>query len=138
MKLGIITGLLVVIAALTYSCQSENEIEFMRYYTSGQQLYTTRCQNCHGAKGEGLAALIPPLTDSVYLKANRPQLACYMQNGLHLPIMVNGKPFNGQMPPSNLSPVEIAEVLTYVENSFGNKLGLHNVEMVNGELKNCE
>jgi len=138
MKFKIIIGLLAVIAALTYSCQGEQEIEFMRYYTSGQELYKTHCQNCHGAQGEGLAALIPPLTDSVYLKNNRSKLACYMQNGLHLPILVNGKPFNGQMPPSNLSPVEIAEVLTYVENSFGNKLGLHGVEQVNKELAGCD
>lgn len=138
MKFKIITGLLAIIAALTYSCQSEQEIEFMRYYTTGQRIYQTKCQNCHGAQGEGLAALIPPLTDSVYLKSNRSQLACYIQKGLKLPIIVNGKPFSGEMPPSTLAPVEIAEVLTYVQNSFGNKLGLHNTDMVNKELVECK
>jgi mono/diheme cytochrome c family protein len=139
MKVKVICSLLLAIITLTYySCQNEEQINYMRYYTSGQQLYKTRCQNCHGAQGEGLAALIPPLTDSVYLKSNRAQLACYVQNGLNLPIMVHNKPYAGQMLPVNLAPIEIAQVLTYVQNSFGNHLGLHNVEQVSAELKKCE
>ncbi len=138
MKYKVITFLLVVIAVVAHSCQSESEIEYMRYYTSGLELYKTRCQNCHGAQGEGLAALIPPLTDTVYLKTNREKLACYLQNGLKLPILVNGKAYSGQMPPTGLAPIEIAQVLTYVQNSFGNKNGLHHVQEVTEELEKCE
>jgi mono/diheme cytochrome c family protein len=139
MKLKIIAGILMAVVMLAYySCQSEEQINYMRYYTSGQQLYKTRCQNCHGAQGEGLAALIPPLTDSIYLKKNNKQLACYVQNGLNLPIMINGKPYTGNMPPASLAAMEIAQVLTYVQNSFGNHLGLHNVQQVNSELAKCE
>lgn len=138
MKFRIIIALLAVVMGLVYSCQSESEIEYMRYYTAGQELYKTRCQNCHGANGEGLAALIPPLTDAAFLQANKSKLACYVQNGLQQPIMVNSKPFSGNMPPSGLAHMEIAEVLTFVQNSFGNKLGLHNIEQVNKELKACE
>jgi mono/diheme cytochrome c family protein len=138
MKLKVITALLAFVAAVVYSCQSEQEIEFMRYYTTGQELYKTNCQNCHGAQGEGLAALIPPLTDKVYLKNNKTQLACYIHNGLKLPIIVNGKAFSGQMPPSALAPIQIAQVLTYIENSFGNKMGLHDVLEVNSELEHCK
>ncbi|MFD2326970.1 c-type cytochrome [Mucilaginibacter galii] len=129
--------LLTAIICMVYSCQSEDQIEYMRYYTAGQDLYKTKCQNCHGAQGEGLAALIPPLTDSIYLKANSNKLACYVQNGLQLPILVKGKAFNGQMPPAGLSPIEIAQVLTYVKNSFGNNMGLYNVEKANQDLINC-
>jgi len=138
MKLKIILGIILLLSVLVYSCQSDEQIEFMRYYTSGQELYKSRCQNCHGAQGEGLAALIPPLTDSAYLKKNRKQLACYLQNGLTLPILVNGKAFNGQMPPANLAPMEIAQVLTYIQNANSNNLGLHNVSQVNDELKQCK
>lgn len=137
MKTGIITGLLALIVCLVYSCQSEDQIEYMRYYTAGQDLYKTKCQNCHGAQGEGLAALIPPLTDSVYLRANNNKLACYVQNGLKLPILVKGKAFNGQMPPANLTPIEIAQVLTYVKNSFGNSMGLYDVAQANKHLGKC-
>lgn len=137
MKATIVTVLLTAIICMVYSCQSEDQIEYMRYYTAGQDLYKTKCQNCHGAQGEGLAALIPPLTDSVYLKANSNKLACYVQNGLQLPILVKGKAFNGQMPPAGLSPIEIAQVLTYVKNSFGNNMGLYNVEKANEDLSKC-
>jgi len=137
MKATIVTVLLAAIICMVYSCQSEDQIEYMRYYTAGQDLYKTKCQNCHGAQGEGLAALIPPLTDSVYLKANSNKLACYVQNGLQLPILVKGKAFNGQMPPAGLSPIEIAQVLTYVKNSFGNNMGLYNVEKANQDLSKC-
>jgi mono/diheme cytochrome c family protein len=138
MKFRIITVLLAAIGLLVYSCQSEEQIEYMRYYSAGQALYKTKCQNCHGEQGQGLAALIPPLTDSVYLKANHAKLACYIQNGLNVPILVNGKAYNGQMPATGLAPMEIAQVLTYVRNSFGNKLGLHNVKQVECELKDCD
>lgn len=138
MKLSIITGLLALIICLAYSCQSEDQIEYMRYYTAGQDLYKTKCQNCHGAQGEGLAALIPPLTDTVYLRANNNKLACYVQNGLKLPILVKGKAFNGQMPPAGLSPIEIAQVLTYVKNSFGNNMGIYDVAQTNKHLGKCE
>jgi len=138
MRAYIITGLLTVIVCLVYSCQSDEQIEYMRYYTAGQDIYKTKCQNCHGAQGEGLAALIPPLTDTIYLKANGNKLACYVQNGLRLPILVKGKAFNGQMPPAGLSPIEIAQVLTYVKNSFGNNMGLYNVQQTNKDLGNCK
>ena len=138
MKASIITGLLALIICMVYSCQSDDQIEYMRYYTAGQDLYKTKCQNCHGAQGEGLAALIPPLTDSVYLKANNAKLACYVQNGLKLPILVKGKAFNGQMPPAGLTPIEIAQVLTYVKNSFGNQMGLYNVQQANNDVGKCE
>jgi mono/diheme cytochrome c family protein len=138
MKLRIIAVLLGCIGVMAYSCQSDEKIEYMRYYSAGQELYKTHCQNCHGGDGEGLAALIPPLTDAAYLKEHRSQLACYVKNGLKLPILVNGKAYNGQMPPATLAPVEIAQVLTYVQNSFGNKAGIHNIEQVNAELSKCE
>ncbi len=138
MKTRIISGLLGLVALLVYSCQSEEELEFMRYYTTGQELYRTNCQNCHGAQGEGLAALIPPLTDSAYLRTNKHQLACYVHNGLQLPIIVNGKAYSGQMPASSLAPIQIAQVLTYIENSFGHQMGLHDVNSVNTELAKCE
>jgi mono/diheme cytochrome c family protein len=137
MKFRIIVVLLGFIGAMAYSCQSEDKIEYMRYYSAGQELYKTHCSNCHGGNGEGLAALIPPLTDAAYLKQHRSELACYVKNGLKLPILVNGKAYNGQMPPAALAPVEIAQVLTYVQNSFGNKADIHNIDQVNTELTKC-
>jgi len=129
-----IIGLLL---AVLVACQSEDQLEFKRYYTSGTVIYQGKCQNCHGDKGEGLSALIPPLTDSVYLKANKQQLACMVKYGLNKPIKVAGKAFYSQMPLNDLPPVEIAEVLTYITNSFGNKMGVVTTQMVEDDLKGC-
>lgn len=142
MKPKLILSLMFLIGVLSItsisSCQSEEDLEFKRYYTSGALLYQSHCQNCHGANGEGLGQLIPPLNDSIYLKNNKSNLACLVKNGLKGQIMVKGKIYNGQMlQQDNLTPIEIAQVLTYITNSFNNKLKLIDVQQVNNGLKSC-
>lgn len=140
MKLAFITGIgLLFIMAMVASCQSEEQVEFNRYYSGGSVLYLAHCQNCHGEKGEGLQALIPPLTDSVFLKQNRSSLACYLKNGLKGKLSIAGREFEGEMPAAaDLSPIEVAKVLTYVTNSFGNKAGVINLQQVQADLKECK
>jgi mono/diheme cytochrome c family protein len=138
MKAGIIIGL-VLFLGIIISCQSDSSIEFKRYYTEGAQLYQLHCQNCHGTHGEGLLALIPPLTDSAYFKTNKTTLACSIRQGFkNNPMVVSGKPFAGTMPQQDLGPVELAEVITYIQNSFGNKLGLTTVDQVQTDMVNCK
>src|SRR5437879_1350260 len=138
MKLKIIGAISAVIILFIASCQSEESIEFKRYYSSGALVYQTHCQNCHGINGEGLSALIPPLTDSVYLKNNKTALACYIKLGLKGQIAINGKTFDEAMPAGDLSPVEIARVLTYIGNSFGNKLNTIDEQAVQADLAKCK
>lgn len=122
-----------------HSCQSEQAIRTAQYTVNGQKLYVANCQNCHGAKGEGLGNLYPPLTDSVYLSNHREQLACIVKNGLSGPIEVHGNPFDTAMPPTpKLTPIEIAYVLTYIGNSFGNGLGIFTLEEVQQSMANCQ
>ncbi|MDB5131879.1 MAG: hypothetical protein JWR02_1628 [Mucilaginibacter sp.] len=123
---------------LLVSCQNDAQIEFQRYYSNGSAIYRTHCQNCHGANGEGLQALIPPLNDTAYLKTNGPALACYIENGMKGKIVVSSRNFEGEMPASQLAPVELAGVLTFISNSFGNKSGLIKSEQVEEDLKNCK
>jgi mono/diheme cytochrome c family protein len=135
-----VTGTISFLLALFFivSCESEGSIEFKRYYSVGAEVYQTHCQNCHGAKGDGLSALIPPLNDSLFLKKNKTALACYIKSGLKGPIKINGKDFDDGMPPNELSPMEIAQALTYVCNSFGNKLNVINQEQVEADLAKCK
>ncbi len=131
--------LLTAFVLLVSSCMNDEDIEYKRAYTAGAVIYQYHCQNCHGNTGEGLSALMPPLTDSVYLKQNKAQLACILKYGLNGKlIIVHGKPYQNQMPPADLAPIEIAQVLTYVKNSFGNKLGGVKVEEVNKDLQACK
>lgn len=137
MKTGIIGIISIVLILLIASCENNNRVEFNRYYANGSAVYQQHCQNCHGAKGEGLQNLIPPLTDSIYLKKSKSALACIIKNGLKGAITISNKQFEGEMPASGLAPVEIAQVLTYINNSFGNKAGTSTTEKVNADLSNC-
>ena len=138
MRNSFIFGLLSAFIILIASCQSDQQINYTRYYTAGAAIYQSRCQKCHGEKGEGLAAMIPPLTDAAFIKQHLHQLPCYLQNGLKGKININSKEFEGQMPATSLSPIEMAEVLTCVTNSFGNKCGLIDNDAVEKDLKGCE
>lgn len=127
-----------IILLLLISCENESSIEFKRYYSSGALVYQSHCQNCHGAKGEGLSALIPPLTDSLYIRNNRSSLPCFIQSGLKGKITVKGKEFEDTMPANDLTPQQIAQVLTYITNSFGSKLGTVDEQQVEANLEKCK
>ena len=134
LSMSIIIALVVVIS----SCQSENDLNYQRYYTAGALVYQTRCQNCHGAKGEGLNALIPALSDTAFIGKNRKTLPCLIKNGIGGGLFINGRSFNQLMPAQNdLSPIEIGQVVTFIGNSYGNKLGLVDVKSVEKNLADC-
>ncbi|GAC1302881.1 MAG: hypothetical protein NVSMB24_08130 [Mucilaginibacter sp.] len=130
--------LLPLLTEMFISCQSDAEVEFQRYYSNGGAIYQARCQNCHGAHGEGLQALIPPLNDTTYIKTNKSALACFIRNGMKGQVTISSRHFEGEMPASELAPVELAGVLTYISNSFGNKSGLVKSEQVEEDLKGCK
>lgn len=131
MKLKVSGIIFALVLILIWSCQNDSQMEFNRYYSAGNLVYISHCENCHSAKGEGLQGLIPPLTDGTFLKANQQKLPCIIKNGLKGKISLSGKTFEGEMPASDLTPLEIAQVLTYVTNSFGNKMKTITVEEVN-------
>lgn len=137
MKIKIILGITALVAIIA-SCESNESLDFDRYYSTGSIVYQNHCQNCHGAHGEGLKALIPPLTDSAFLKKNLQLLPCLVKNGLKGKITIHQKEFDSQMPAdTGLANIEIAQALTYITNSNGNKLGIFNVQMVTGDLQGC-
>jgi|SRR5690606_37605490 len=127
---------LMCLYALTHSCQGQDEIRKAQYYTHGHKLYTLHCENCHGSKGEGLAKLYPPLTDENYLIENRDKLASIVKYGMEGPIEINGVQYNTIMPGvESLSNQEIAYILTYITNSFGNEAPIFTLEEVNENLR---
>lgn len=134
----IIAIFLSTVGAIIYSCQSESEMEYTSYLSNGMELYKTYCMNCHGAKGEGLGELAPPLTDSTFMKANRSQLACYIKNGSNEPMTIHGKVYEGKMPAfQQLEDIDIAQLIVYITNSFGYKQGMYGYQQVNADLSKC-
>ncbi len=88
---------------------------------SGMILYETNCAACHQKNGEGLGEAFPPLAKSDYLMARKDKGVGIPVHGLSGKITVNGKTYDGVMPQIQLSDDEIASILTYVRNSWGNK-----------------
>lgn len=138
-KVLVSTLFFIAIAAMINACQSASEIEMSKYISNGKDIYQARCQNCHGQNGEGLGELAPPLTDTVFLKVKKQQLACYIKNGVNEPMQINGKSYHEKMPGfKDLHDIDIAQVIVYITNSFGNKHGMYNYEKVAIDLKNCK
>ncbi len=127
---------IVYILSLLHACQPNVSIKTAQYAVNGQKLYKTHCENCHGSKGEGLGKLYPPLTDTLFLKENRGQLANIVKNGIEGPMTVNGEHFNEKMPGvPQLSDVDIAYILTYVTTTFGKQTEKYSLEEVKASLK---
>lgn len=119
-------------------CQNEVDIKTAQYTVNGQKVYITHCQNCHGEKGEGLGNLYPPLTDVKFLENNRQKLACIIKYGSTGELEVAGKKFNNTMPASNLSAIDIAYVLTYINTKINKGKDIFPLADVEKQLKNCQ
>jgi nitrite reductase (NO-forming) len=89
----------------------------------GKKVFLTSCFACHMATGEGLPNVFPPLAKSDFLNADKDRAIKTVIRGLTGPITVNGKPYNNMMPPQDLNDEQVADVLTYVMNSWGNDSG---------------
>jgi nitrite reductase (NO-forming) len=91
---------------------------------AGQKSFAGTCSVCHQTTGQGLEGVFPPLAKSDFLMSDLKRAIGIVLNGLNGPVTVNGKNFNSVMPPmSQLNDDEIANILTYVRNSWGNEDG---------------
>jgi nitrite reductase (NO-forming) len=88
---------------------------------AGSVLYKGTCSTCHQENGEGLPNVFPPLAKSDFLMSNPQRAIAVVLNGLSGQVTVNGASYNSVMPPmSQLNDDEVANILTYALNSWGN------------------
>ncbi|WP_211097010.1 PVC-type heme-binding CxxCH protein [Neolewinella litorea] len=99
-----------------------------RAYALGAELFEQEgyCGTCHQQDGRGLAATgYPPLAGSPWVTGSKERLIKLVMHGLYGPMEVNGKMYNGQVPMTAygglMNDEEMAAVLTYVRNAFGNE-----------------
>lgn len=92
----------------------EEQMEF------GRQTYMQTCFACHQGEGQGVPNAFPPLAKSDYLNADVDRAISVILYGLTGEITVNGEKYNSVMTRQALSSEEVANVLTYVYNSWGN------------------
>ncbi|MGO2135776.1 c-type cytochrome [Marinobacter sp.] len=91
----------------------------------GEALFSAHCSSCHQATGQGIPGAFPPLAGSKWLQADPNIPVAIVHDGLQGEIEVAGNTFQGMMPPlgGQLSDAEIAAVLSYARNEWGNDAG---------------
>jgi len=98
---------------------------------AGEALFAGTCSVCHQANGAGLPGVFPPLAKSDYLNADPKRAMDVVLRGLTGKLKVNGADYDSVMPPMNqLNDDEVANILTYVLNSWGNVGGQISTEDV--------
>ena len=87
----------------------------------GKAVYETYCISCHQADGGGVPNLNAPLIRTSQVLGDKTQLINIILKGMQ-GLDIDGESYSNVMPPaSHLSNEQIADVLTYIRNSFGNK-----------------
>lgn len=98
--------------------QSNNDLT--KSIERGNDVYADFCIQCHLGNGKG-SETVPPLAGSDWLINKRKESIHAVKYGQSGPIKVNGKNYNAMMSPLGLTDEEVADVMNYVMNSWGNK-----------------
>lgn len=116
------TILLTLFISLTFVFTSTSQTDALKKSKErGAEIYTDFCVSCHLPNGKGIGRTYPPLAQSDYLRKNREASIKAIKYGMQGPIVVNGVKYNSMMAPMGLSDDEVADVMNYITNSWGNK-----------------
>jgi mono/diheme cytochrome c family protein len=118
---------------VTLSAESQED-ELSKSMARGKVVYEELCVTCHLADGKGIPSVFPPLAGADYLLKNQKESIRSIKFGQQGEITVNGTTYNNVMAPQGLSDAEIADVMNYILNSWGNKGQMVTVEEV-GKVK---
>ncbi|MDI9408767.1 MAG: copper-containing nitrite reductase [Candidatus Pacebacteria bacterium] len=88
---------------------------------AGEIIYRNNCSACHQPKGQGIPQSFPPLAKADYFNENMERAIRVVIAGLSGKITVNGQVYDSMMPAWDLKDHEVADVLTYISQSWGNK-----------------
>jgi cytochrome c551 len=118
--------------------QKDKSVKFQQYYVEGEVLYKQHCANCHQTDGSGLGRVYPPLNISDFMNENFNEVICLIKNGRQGEILVNGVMYSQPMAgiPS-LTDLEVAEITTYIYNTWSNDRGLVEIGEVSAILNQC-
>ncbi len=132
MKKIFISGCLVTSITIALFAQTRQSVP-RAVLERGQFVYEATCLACHQANGSGIPFLNPPLKGK-YIDGDKSALINVVLKGLNEEIEIDGVNYNNPMPSfAQLADQEIADVLTYVRNSFGNKGALISAGQVKAE-----
>jgi len=87
----------------------------------GKEVYLDMCVTCHLPDGKGVPNIYPPLANSDYVIKKPEESIRAIKYGLQGEIVVNGVTYNQIMASLGLYDDEVADVMNYISNSWGNK-----------------
>jgi mono/diheme cytochrome c family protein len=119
MKKRIFVAAVIFVSIGFFSFQEKFDLEAS--IERGKEVYVAQCMSCHLEGGEGIEDVYPPLAKSDYLMTDKNRSVMNVLQGLAGEIMVNGKTYNGEMTPFEMTDTEVSDVLNYIRNSWGNK-----------------
>ncbi|WP_288072251.1 cytochrome c [Hydrotalea sp.] len=132
MKKLISSMALLTLGVLAVSFQQDKAL-LKESIARGKEAYGMYCQNCHMEDGKGQEGVFPPLAKSDFMQKPIAELINVVLKGQTGAITVNGVSFNNIMPAQDyLTSEQIADILNYTRNSWGNRLkGMVTPEQVN-------
>jgi len=138
-SLKLVAFFCILLCACTSKPSPDTSTKFDQYFIQGEQLYLRHCSNCHQKNGKGLGLIYPPLDTSDYMEIHLEEVVCLMRNGKSGELVVNGKNFNQAMPGiQTLSDLEVAEIATYIYNSWSHSKGIIDVKSASQILSSCD
>ena len=117
MRLLIVSYLLIVGGTTASLYQEKTKEESI---VAGEEIYQDFCLQCHLTTGAGVSGVFPPLKDSDYLMNNIDKSIAGIKFGLKGEIVVNDEIYDGVMAKQGLDDEEIADVMNYILNQWGN------------------
>jgi len=91
-------------------------------YVEGKKVYDLYCKACHMENGKGVPSMNPPLAQTDWVTGDKDRLIKVILNGMQEPIEINGETYQNVMAShAFLSDQQIADVLSYIRNNFGNE-----------------
>lgn len=119
-RISTITIITLVIFFLSSFMPDQNLNESIK---RGKEVYALYCQNCHMEDGKGTPEVNPPLAKADYMKKPAKILIGIVLKGQTGEVVVNGKKYNAIMQAQDyLTDIQIADVINYTRNSWGNKI----------------
>lgn len=121
-----------VITDITNRRKAKLDETLVKEFPRGNLIYKTICQTCHGADGDGIQSLAPPLNHSDLVTGKKERLISIVLYGLTGPVEVNGKIYkapeiSGDMPGiinnDEFSDADLAQLMSFIRNAWGNKAG---------------
>ncbi|MBD0832223.1 c-type cytochrome [Aestuariibaculum sediminum] len=114
------TLLCIIFTAVSFTSYFNQKSPLEESMERGNEIYMDFCINCHLPNGEGVKNVYPPLAKSDFLIKNQDASIKAVKYGMNGETKVNGVVYKNIMAPLGLSDDEVADVMNYINNSWGN------------------